>query len=206
MSTFGITSFVMAKGPCLVLLCSGKRKSGKDYVTEHLHNRLGPDVCAILRLSGPLKEQYAKEHGLDFKRLLDPSEYKEKYRSDMIRWGEEKRNQDPGFFCRIIVDGAAQPIWIVSDTRRPSDVDWFRNSYGDLTQTVRVQASEATRRLRGWVFAPGIDDAESECGLDHGVTFDWTITNDGDGKALNDQLDTLVDFIKLKLTQWEHAS
>ncbi|XP_069074485.1 phosphomevalonate kinase isoform X3 [Pleurodeles waltl] len=124
----------------------------------------------------------------------------------MIRWGEEKRNEDPGFFCRIIVDGASQPIWIVSDTRRRSDVDWFRSSYGELTQTVRVQASEATRRLRGWAFTPGIDDAESECGLDHGMSFDWTITNDGDSEVLNDQLDTLVDFIKLKLTQWEHAS
>ncbi|XP_058516343.1 small conductance calcium-activated potassium channel protein 3 isoform X3 [Ochotona princeps] len=100
--------------PRLVLLFSGKRKSGKDFVTEALQSRLGAGVCAILRLSGPLKEQYAQEHGLDFQRLLDASTYKEAYRRDMIRWGEEKRQADPGFFCRKIVEGVSQPIWMCS--------------------------------------------------------------------------------------------
>lgn len=98
--------------PRIVLLFSGKRKSGKDFVTETLRSRLGADVCAVLRLSGPLKEQYAQEHGLDFERLLDASSYKEAHRSDMIRWGEEKRQADPGFFCRKIVEGVSQPVWV----------------------------------------------------------------------------------------------
>ncbi|XP_032938716.1 phosphomevalonate kinase [Catharus ustulatus] len=138
--------------PRVVLLLSGKRKSGKDFVAEELRSRLGPDVCTILRLSGPLKEQYAKEHGLDFQRLLDASTYKETFRQDMIRWGEEKRRTDPGFFCRAAVEGALQPVWVVSDTRRLSDVEWFRDAYGDVVQTVRVVAAEETRKRRNWVF------------------------------------------------------
>ncbi|OPJ89307.1 phosphomevalonate kinase [Patagioenas fasciata monilis] len=170
--------------------------------------RLGPDVCAILRLSGPLKEQYAKEHGLDFQRLLDASAYKESYRQDMIRWGEEKRRADPGFFCRAAVEGAAQPVWVVSDTRRLSDVEWFRDVYGAAVRTVRVVAAEETRRRRNWVFvadgrilcsAPGVDDAESECGLDQGVTFDWVVTNDGDELALDEQLETLLRWLRDQL-------
>ncbi|KAK6467123.1 phosphomevalonate kinase [Huso huso] len=98
--------------PKLILLFSGKRKSGKDFVTSIIQQRLGSSVCAILRLSGPLKEQYAKEHGLDFRRLLDASGYKEKFREDMIRWGEEKRNTDPGYFCRLIVRDVPQPVWV----------------------------------------------------------------------------------------------
>ncbi|XP_045154284.1 phosphomevalonate kinase [Echinops telfairi] len=141
--------------PRLVLLFSGKRKSGKDYVTEALQSRLGADVCEILRLSGPLKEQYAQEHGLDFQRLLDASTYKEAYRKDMIRWGEEKRQADPGFFCRKVVEGVTQPVWLVSDTRRPSDIQWFREVYGAVTQTVRMVASEQSRQQRGWVFTQG---------------------------------------------------
>ncbi|MEE6522553.1 hypothetical protein FKM82_021150, partial [Ascaphus truei] len=97
----------------------------------------------------------ARERGLDFDRLLDASEYKEKYRAAMIRWGEEKRESDPGFFCRIIIEGVTQPVWIVSDTRRRSDVAWFRSSFGAVTQTVRVAASEETRKERGWVYTPG---------------------------------------------------
>lgn len=55
---------------------------------------------------------FGQEHGLDFQRLLDASTYKEAYRRDMIRWGEEKRQADPGFFCRKIVEGVSQPVWV----------------------------------------------------------------------------------------------
>lgn len=61
--------------------------------------------CVINRL-------VLQEHGLDFQRLLDTSTYKETYRRDMISWGEEKRQADPGFFCRKIVEGVSQPIWV----------------------------------------------------------------------------------------------
>nr|XP_046158331.1 phosphomevalonate kinase-like isoform X2 [Oncorhynchus gorbuscha] len=56
--------------PKRILLLSGKHKSGKYYVTDLIHKRLGPDVCCILRISGPLKQQYAQDHGLDFEELL----------------------------------------------------------------------------------------------------------------------------------------
>ncbi|XP_067395324.1 phosphomevalonate kinase [Emydura macquarii macquarii] len=189
----------MARLPRLVLLLSGKRKSGKDFLAEELQNRLGPEVCAILQLSAPLKEQYAKEHGLDFRRLLDSSNYKESYRQDMIRWGEEKRGTDPGFFCRIVVEGATQPVWVVSDARRLSDVEWFQDVYGPAVQLVRVVASEEARKRRKWVFVAGVDDAESECGLDQGVTFDWVITNDGDELSLDSQLEKLLRFVGSQL-------
>ncbi|XP_048450507.1 phosphomevalonate kinase [Rhincodon typus] len=76
--------------------------------------RLGIENCAILRLSAPIKEQYAKEHGLDLGKLLGASEYKERYREDMIRWGEEQRTKDPGCFCRFVVQDVAQPVWVKS--------------------------------------------------------------------------------------------
>lgn len=185
--------------PRLVLLFSGKRKSGKDFVTEALQSRLGVDVCAVLRLSGPLKEQYAQEHGLNFQRLLDASAYKEAYRRDMILWGEAQRQADPGFFCRKVVEGVCQPVWLVSDTRRLSDIQWFLEAYGAVTQTVRVVASEQSRQQRGWVFTPGVDDGESECGLDNFGDFDWVIENDGDEQRLEEQLGNLMGFVRSRL-------
>ncbi|XP_038560838.1 phosphomevalonate kinase-like, partial [Micropterus salmoides] len=141
--------------PKLVLVFSGKRKSGKDYVTDLIHNRLGSDACCVIRLSGPLKQQYAKEHNLDLDRLLGPGLYKEQYRADMIRWGETRRSQDPGFFCRLATRGARQPVWMVSDARRLSDLQWFWSEFPRQTQTVRVQSSEKTRQQRGWIFTAG---------------------------------------------------
>jgi hypothetical protein len=88
--------------PRVVVIFSGKRKSGKDYVCERLQAQLG-EVAAIGRLSGPLKQAFAEEHDLDFSELLTDGPYKEKYRGQMIKWGEERRDADPGFFARIVV-------------------------------------------------------------------------------------------------------
>ena len=81
--------------PRLIVIFSGKRKSGKDYVTDRLLEQVasaagGTDVCSVGRLSGPLKKAYADENGLDYKELLSDGPYKERYRADMIVWGERK--------------------------------------------------------------------------------------------------------------------
>ncbi|XP_040899525.1 phosphomevalonate kinase [Toxotes jaculatrix] len=178
--------------PELVLVFSGKRKSGKDYVTDRIQERLGSDVCCVLRLSGPLKQQYAQEHGLDLDQLLGPGLYKEQYRADMICWGETQRRQDPGFFCRLATRGAQQPVWVVSDARRLSDLQWFWSEFPRQTRTVRVQSSEETRKQRGWSFTAGVDDVESERGLDSGVEFDWIIINEANAPSLDEQLQPIL--------------
>ena len=98
-----------------------------------------------------------QDHGLDAERLLDASEYKERYRADMIRWGEEMRDKDPSYFCRLATAGeeSNRPIWIISDARRLTDVQHFLRDYGDRVIAVRVCASEAVRIDRGWVFTKG---------------------------------------------------
>ncbi|XP_054638322.1 phosphomevalonate kinase isoform X2 [Dunckerocampus dactyliophorus] len=135
-----------------------------------------------------LPSGHRQEHGLDLDQLLGPGLYKERYRADMIRWGEARRLQDPGFFCRLATRGAWQPVWVVSDARRLSDLQWFWNRFPQQTRCVRVESSEETRKRRGWSFTSGVDDAESECGLDSGVHFDWTITNEADAPSLEEQL------------------
>ncbi|EGD78513.1 phosphomevalonate kinase [Salpingoeca rosetta] len=164
-------------GPKCVIILSGKRKCGKDYLSSFLHERLGT-FSSVVRLSGPLKEQFAKDHGLDYEELLSDSGYKEKYRKDMIAWGEKMRNADPGFFCRLATATATAPIWIVTDARRPSDIEYFKARYPVVT--VRISSTDATRKQRGWVFTPDVDDAESECALDN-YGFDQTIENNSTG-------------------------
>lgn len=57
---------------------------------------------------------------------------------------------------------------MVSDTRRLSDVEWFRDVYGDAVQTVRVVASEETRKRRNWVFIAG-ERVSKRCFPEHGA-------------------------------------
>ena len=99
-----------------------------------------------------------KDNKLDYSKLLDASEYKEKFRADMIQWGEDKRQADPGYFCRIVAEsqGSDKPIWLISDCRRRSDVEYFQTNYPGRTFSVRVSADNNVRQSRGWVFTPGI--------------------------------------------------
>lgn len=117
----------------------------------------------------------------------------------MIEWGEERRNRDPGYFCRLTIEMSkghqTRPIWIISDARRPSDIDYFRQNYSPLL-TIRVEANDETRRRRGWIFTGGIDDAPSECALDHFTKWDMIVENNGDDDArLQSHLDSLLEMI-----------
>ena len=102
----------------------------------------------------------------------------------MITWGEERRNADAGFSSPGVLAAASKPIPIISDARRPGDVAFFQENVPTVI-TVRVEASQETRKQRGWVFASGVDDAESECGLDAYGPWDVVLKND-DGFDLHD--------------------
>ena len=173
--------------PKKVLLFCGKRKSGKDFLTEWLCNHLNTEEndkqAVIVRLSGPLKQCYAENHGLDFQKLLDASDYKEKHRKDMIAWSEKIRNKDPSYFCLKAIDyykADQYPIWIISDCRRKTDFQFFDSKFtDDITMKIRIWASEEVRVKRGFSFQGGVDDAESECGLDDHENFDFIVENNG---------------------------
>jgi len=186
----------MEENPKLVLVFSGKRKSGKDYVTDILKEKLG-ESAVIMRLSGPLKECYARDNGLDFEKLLSPGDYKEKYRLDMLRWSEEIRNRDYTYFCKAAIskyEGNTFPIWIISDARRLTDLQFFRENYGERMKIIRVVAPDSVRSDRGWVFTSGVDDKETECGLDSVDNWDFRLENDGttSGDELTKELSKLA--------------
>ena len=119
---------------------------------------------------------------------MDSSSYKEQHRYDMIKWGERKRDADPGYFCRRCIESASCPVWIVSDARRPTDMEYFTSRYKCVS--IRIHASEETRWGRGWTFQSGVDDADSECGLDD-YTCDVSIENNGDELLLNKDIQQL---------------
>ena len=177
----------------IVLVFSGKRKSGKDYTTDLLVERI-PELAEIRRLSAPLKKAYAEEHGLDYERLLSADSYKEQFREDMIVWGVQKRNEDPGYFARLTCEGVSKPVLIISDARRQTDVDHFLShpQWGSITKTIRIVSSDETRQKRGWEFTSGVDDVDSETGLDGFNRWDFVIRNDDNIDTFNQDFEALV--------------
>ncbi|XP_068622614.1 phosphomevalonate kinase [Battus philenor] len=182
--------------PKAILLFSGKRKSGKDFLTDHLQKVLS-DKCAIIKISQPIKSHWANEKKLNLEELLSDSKYKEQYRLEMVRWSEDMRLKDYGCFCRAACENVAdKPVWIVSDIRRKTDIRWFRETYGDLLKLIRITADEETRKNRGFIFQSGVDDVASECDLDDFLDWDLIIDNGEHGKSLEDQTSSVLALIQ----------
>lgn len=163
--------------PQVIIILSGKRKSGKDHFAKILSGRLGCDICDFVRLSAPLKRKYAEIYELNFERLLDSTSYKEFYRDDMIRWGESQRQNNPYVFCCRASESCTRPIWIVTDARRPTDIEYFQTHFPGKSILIRIYSSDKARHDRGWNFKEGVDDAPSECALDVGILWDFKIDN-----------------------------
>ncbi|GFT22655.1 phosphomevalonate kinase [Trichonephila clavipes] len=186
--------------PSVIIILSGKRKCGKDYIADLLFKRFGEKEAVIIRLSGPLKQQYALENNLNYEKLLDASQYKEVFREKMISWGEAIRNQDPGYFCHHAVQQSQakfKKVWIISDARRKTDIEFFLSNYPNKTYTVRISASDTVRKERGWNYTEGVDDCESECGLDTYKEWNFHILNDND-EQMSEGLDRLLQSLDAK--------
>ncbi|XP_014254298.1 phosphomevalonate kinase [Cimex lectularius] len=178
----------MEESPVCTYLFSGKRKSGKDFLTDRLYEKLNKDKAVVLKISGPIKSHWAKSKNLSYDDLLNSSEYKEQHRKDMIEWSESIRKEDYGYFCSAAVNmynAKTKPIWIVSDIRRKTDIRWFKENY-NVVKTVRVICDEDVRKQRGWEFSEGIDDKESECDLD--CYDDWDLIIENNGKTDVDEI------------------
>ncbi|XP_050074037.1 probable phosphomevalonate kinase [Anopheles maculipalpis] len=181
--------------PRIILLLSGKRKCGKDFLADALLKKLGTEVAQIVRISEPIKRHWADCMGLNLGELLSDGAYKERYRKEMIEWSDARRQEDYGVFCRAACTTINRPICIVSDVRRKTDVRYFRESFGpERIRTVRIEASEAIRAERGWQFQTGVDDVQSECDLDDYGPWDLLVTNEhtDEVEALLERLTKLV--------------
>lgn len=89
-------------------------------------------------------------------------------------------------------------IIIVSDIRRKTDIQFFKNENYDI-KTVRIEASDEVRKKRGWIFQEGVDDVQSECDLDNYEEWDFKIDNNG-GDGLQHIIERLDNLAKEKLS------
>jgi phosphomevalonate kinase len=67
-------------------------------------SRLGIQNTAMIKISAPIKTHWAEKHDLDFEELMSAGEYKEKHRQDMIKWSEQIRQKNYGYFCQAAVE------------------------------------------------------------------------------------------------------
>lgn len=120
----------------------------------------------------------------------------------MITWSEEVRRKDPNVFLRSSIQEESAhdfAVWILVDARRECDLQFFQDNYSKKQScriiSIRIVSSEETRRKRGWSFQSGVDDVESECGLDHISHWDLIVNNEYETTdcLLEQQLKLVID-------------
>merc|ERR1711976_239436 len=156
-----------------MILLYVKRKTGKDYFANLVASKF--TTMKLGRISQPLKSEFARKHNLDVNKLLGDGPYKEKYRKQMVDWGEKIRGEYPSYFCEKLPDD----VNFVTDCRRISDVEYFKAKLKGKVILLKIVADENTRNARGWIFTKGIDDMETECGLDT-LEPDFVIVNNNE--------------------------
>lgn len=169
--------------PKIVFLISGKRTVGKDTVTEIIKNyltELNYDVC-LLSFSGILKESFSRDKGYDLNRLMNDYVYKENHREEMTEYFMNMRKEyGDGHFRRELmkkINETDYDVYIVSDLRLMSDaIAFMRSPYKNII--VRIEASEESKKKRGWV-KKSCDDDFTETDLDNYQNFDKVFNNDG---------------------------
>ena len=89
---------------------------------------------------------------------------------------------------------------VVSDCRRKTDIESIKKMFDDpgyhnqlAIVTVRIEATREARESRGFTFTAGIDDCETECGLDD-YPHDFIFKNDSGG-----DISPLIDFLDARL-------
>lgn len=160
----------------IYILVSGKRASGKDYITNLLYNFLIAKGISVYRtaLGHINKRSYAASIGIDAMRLENDREFKESHRIAMIAHHTARNAQDPERCLKEVKSNAKQAnaeVLLLSDIRTLQDLHWFKQQPGEVV-LLRITASDETRKSRGWNPCPKKDSLHTETELDS--FFNWT--------------------------------
>lgn len=116
----------------------------------------------------------------------------------MVLWSESIRESDPDIFLRLAIEQTKadlEPVWILTDARRPTDLRFFQAERFAKCKIfrVKIRTTIETRTARGWIFTAGIDDKTTECGLDEHN--DWDLIIDNNDLTIGQLLEILKEVI-----------
>ena len=185
--------------PKLLVLLSGKRTVGKDFIADLLDCAFSSHGFTVYRsaLGNVNKKLYAEKFGIEVERLFNDRDFKETHRAAMIEHHKQLNAADPEWCLMTVLEAASgSDIMILSDLRTSKDLNWFKNQEIPV-MLLRITASNDARKDRGWVPCPLKDALFTETDLDsyNNWTACWDNSdNSGNGKLL---LQTWIEFTVL---------
>ena len=155
--------------PKHIILISGKRYAGKDYWADKIQKLVNDST--ILHFSDMAKLELSDETGLDYDRLINDRDYKEKHRAQIINLAESRRKRDGEYWAKKLSQYICQNKFqgvIISDFRFIEEYNYIKKYFfaSDIS-TIRLNICDEMRLDRGWEYNSEVDDSESETSLDN---------------------------------------
>lgn len=172
----------------VIFIISGRRNSGKDYVAKRFLEAIINRGSKCLFWSGSIvvKREFCAHKGHDLNRMLTDRDYKDSLREDLTHYFQTvmavEKSPD---YCNLeliedIKKNIKEPTCFVFDIRYPFEIECYERHNFNLVK-IRINASEETKKKRGWVYDPKLDEDKSETGLNDYVGWDYVFNNDKDG-------------------------
>lgn len=174
-----------------IVLVNGKRFAGKDTVANLITD------AKRLALADAVRNEYVQQCNgtVTFEELVD-RDRKEKHRSAIIALSEgRKRTHGKTYWIRKLykdhIASASAVVFVISDWRFIDEYKFFFEENDDdddiIVLTLRVNATNETRKQRGWIYNAEIDESIGETGLDR-FDFDYVIDNNGSIEELQSKI------------------
>ncbi len=170
----------------MIILVSGKMRSGKDTLADYLVKHAGFSrtafadylkVCALRIIKSG--EDFDNTHRKEAIEFFDNTSIRKQYRPFLIGLGQLLRNTvDINFWCSHVLT-ACYGDTVISDCRFPNEIDYFKNNtfMQHNNQNIiacRVNATDEVRIARGAQIE--LADDISEIALDN-YNFDYILDN-----------------------------
>eukprot|EP01083_Nonionella_stella_P155021 500217_1 len=186
----------------VVVLVSGKRYSGKDYVCTRIERRLEAHSVNHKRFNhaDQMKRIYCNSTGADLDLMLKDRSYKEKHRNAMTKLYERITSnlENKFMFCESIYDQITSRITpynviIIGDVRRKYEIEFYYKHFDPKKViTIRINASNHSRMDRGWTFDQAKDLNVTERDLDHKTDWNFVVENNETESSIIQWIDDLV--------------
>ncbi len=169
-----------------VIVVSGKQFSGKDTVAAVLKDVLSGFTVAPIAYA--IKDEFSKEKNLTIKEV---DMNKPIYRADLILLGSRRRDEDPDYWIKKVLEYEGNLI--VPDVRLKRELKTFKEFN---TITIRVKSSREERAKRGKLVS---EHDFTEVALDEVKDWDYVIENNKDIDTLKAIAKEIAEDIKEKL-------